>query len=172
MQCQLLKVCRWVTPITENLQSVALLLVRFILAYTFYDPAMMKWGNMEGTIEWFTTMGIPFSALNAYMAASTELAGVILLTLGLFSRLISIPLLVTMFVAIATVHGANGYHVISESMQWSDAYVNGEEVTGTVVFLQNGFENVLNYIAMLLVVVSFGPGKLSLDHFIKKTFDR
>ena len=171
MQCQLLKVCKWVTPVTENLQSVALLLVRFILAYTFFAPAMMKWGDIAATAGWFESMGIPLPTLNAYMAASTELAGVVLLTLGLFSRLISVPLLITMFVAIATVHGTNGFNVISETLQWSDAYVNGELVEGTIVFLQNGYENVLYYIAMLLVIVSFGPGKISLDQIIKKKMD-
>jgi len=168
MQCQLLKVCKWITPITENLQSVALLGVRFILAYTFFAPAMMKWSDMAATASWFEYMGIPLPTLNAYMAASTEMAGVILLTLGLFSRLISIPLLVTMIVAVITVHGSNGYNVISESLQWTDAYINGEQVSGTVVFLQNGYENVLNYMAMLLVIVGFGPGKISIDYIIKK----
>ena len=171
MQCQLLKVCKWVTPVTENLQSVALLLVRFILAYTFFAPAMMKWADIGATASWFEYIGIPLPTLNAYMAASTEMAGVVLLTLGLFSRLITVPLLITMFVAIATVHGTNGYHVISETLQWTDAYINGEEVVGTVVFLQNGYENVLNYIVMLLVIVSFGPGKISLDQIIKKKMD-
>ena len=170
MQCQLLKVCKWVTPVTENLQSVALLLVRFILAYTFFAPAMMKWGDIAATASWFEYMGIPLPTLNAYMAASTEMVGVVLLTLGPFSRLISIPLLVTMLVAIITVHGTNGYNVISESLQWTDAYINGEQVSGTVVFLQNGYENVLNYIAMLLVILSVGPGKISVDAILKKKF--
>jgi len=171
MQCQLLKVCKWVTPVTENLQSVALLLVRFILAYTFFAPAMMKWADIAATASWFEYMGIPFPLLNAYMAAGTEMAGVVLLTLGLFSRLISIPLLVTMLVAVITVHGSNGYNVISESLQWTDAYINGEQVSGTVVFLQNGYENILNYVAMLLVIVSFGSGKISFDQLIKKKME-
>ena len=171
MQCQLLKVCKWVTPVTENLQSLALLLVRFILAYTFFAPAMMKWADIGATASWFEYMGIPFPLLNAYMAAGTEMAGVVLLTLGLFSRLISIPLLVTMLVAVVTVHGSNGYNVISESLQWTDAYINGEQVSGTVVVLQNGYENILNYVVMLLVIVSFGPGKLSLDQLIKKKME-
>jgi len=170
MQCQLLKVCKFITPITENLQSIALLSVRFILAYTFFAPAMMKWGDITSTASWFESMGIPLPTLNAYMAASTEIAGVILLTLGLFSRLISIPLIITMLVAIVTVHGANGYNVISEAQQWFNPYINGDLVEGTVVYLQNGYENILNYIAMLLVIVSFGSGKISVDYLIKKFF--
>jgi len=168
MQCQLIKVCKWITPITERVQSVALLGVRLILAYTFFAPAMMKWADIGATASWFEYIGIPFPTLNAYMAASTEMAGVVLLTLGLFSRLISIPLLITMIVAVVTVHGANGYNVISESQQWVDAYINGEQVKGTVVFLQNGYENVLNYMVMLLVILGFGPGKISLDQIIHK----
>ena len=171
MQCQLLKVCRWLTPMTENLQSAALLLVRLILAYTFFSPAMMKWSDMTATAGWFESMGIPLPALNAYMAASTEMVGVVLLTLGLFSRLITVPLLITMVVAIITVHGSNGYSVISETLQWTDPYINGDQVSGTVVFLQNGYENVLNYIAMLLVILSFGSGKISIDAIIKKKMD-
>ena len=49
-------------------------------------------------------MSIPFPLVNAYMAATTEILGVVLLILGLFTRLISIPLIVVMIVAIATVH--------------------------------------------------------------------
>ena len=171
MQCQLLKVCAYVTPVTQNLQSASLLLLRLILAYTFLSPALMKWADISATAQWFESMGIPMPTLNAYMAASTEMAGVVLLSLGLFSRLISIPLLITMFVAIITVHGANGYNVISETLQWSDAYVNGQMVEGSIVFLQNGYENVLNYIAMLFVILSFGPGKFSLDQLIKNKMD-
>ena len=170
MQCQLLKVCKLITPITEYLQSIALLSIRFILAYTFFAPAMMKWGDIASTAGWFESMGIPLPTLNAYMAAGTEMAGVVLLTLGLFSRLISIPLIITMLVAIVTVHGAHGYNVISEAQQWFNPYINGDLVEGTVVYLQNGYENILNYIAMLLVIVSFGSGKISLDHLIKKFF--
>jgi len=55
------------------------LFFRLILAYGFYGPAMMKWGNINGIADWFGSMGIPFPTLNAYMAASTEMAAVILL---------------------------------------------------------------------------------------------
>ena len=168
MQCQLTKMCAVIMPLTEKLKSVSLLGLRLVLAYTFFAPAMMKLNDIESTAMWFGSMGIPLPTLNAYMAAGTEMAGVVLLTLGLFSRLISIPLLATMLVAFVTVHGGNGFNVISETMQWSGAYVNGELVEGTVVFLQNGYENILYYSLMLFVIVTHGPGTLSIDHFILK----
>lgn len=84
------------------------------------------------------------------MAATTELLGAILLALGLFTRLISIPLIFIMLVAIYTVHLSNGFEA-------------GD----------NGFEIPLYYILMLLTLVVYGAGKISADFFIKRaTFSK
>jgi len=154
------------SEITSNAKSASLLFVRLIIAYNFYEPAMMKWSDMSSTAMWFESMGIPFPTLQAYMAASTEMLGVVLLTLGLFTRAISIPLIIIMFVAIATVHGENGYAMIQAGSEVVDAWVNGVETPGTLVALQNGFEMPLYYIIFLLVLVSQGAGNLSLDRLI------
>jgi len=134
-------------PITKNIlgkgQSVSLLLARLAVAYGFYGPAMQKWSDISSIVTWFDTLGIPFPTLNAYMAASTELLGVVLLTLGLFTRLISLPLIVVMIVAIATVHLPHGFSA-------------GD----------NGFEIPLYYMLFLTLFASFGAGKLSLDHLL------
>ncbi|NOR56562.1 MAG: DoxX family membrane protein [Sulfurovum sp.] len=124
-------------------QSISLFLARLTLAYGFYQPAMEKWSNISAVAEWFSTMGIPLPTLNAYMAATTELLGVILLTLGLFTRLISIPLMVIMVVAIATVHISHGFSA-------------GD----------NGFEIPLYYMLFLALFASLGAGKLSLDYLL------
>jgi putative oxidoreductase len=134
-------------PITKNIlsngQSVSLLLARLTIAYGFYGPAMQKWSDMSSVASWFGELGIPFPTLNAYMAASTELLGVVLLTLGLFTRLISLPLMVVMGVAITTVHITHGFAA-------------GD----------NGFEIPLYYMLFLAIFASFGAGKLSLDHLL------
>ena len=145
MQCQLKKLCRLAEPLLDKLQSVSLLLVRLILAYGFYEPAKMKWSDIGAVAEWFGSMGLPLPTLQAYMAASTEAAGVLLLTLGLFTRLISIPLMVVMVVAIVTVHLPNGFS-------------SGD----------NGFEIPLYYLIMLFVLVTHGGGKFSLDNLLFK----
>lgn len=152
--------------LSEYTQSLGLLGLRFILAYTFFQPAMVKWSDMSSVISWFEYMGMPFPTLNAYMAASTEITGVVLLTLGLFTRFISIPLMVIMFVAIATVHGTNGFAFVQEGTEVVNAYVNGELVEGTMIKLQNGYELVLYYILMLFVLLGQGGGKFSLDRLI------
>jgi putative oxidoreductase len=152
--------------LSEYTQSLGLLGLRLMLAYTFFGPAMMKWSDMSSVVSWFDSMGVPFPTLNAYMAASTEVTGVVLLTLGLFTRAISIPLIVIMFVAIATVHGENGFAFVKEGTEVVDAYVNGELVKGTMIQLQNGYELVSYYILMLLVILGQGAGKFSLDRLI------
>ncbi len=130
-----------------KLKDVHLLVVRLILAYGFYNPAIMKWQNINSIAEWFGEMGIPLPTLNAYMAASTEMAGVVLLTLGLASRIISIPLIFVMIVAIVTVHLGNGFEAGN-----------------------NGYEIPVYYILLLLVILIYGAGKLSVDNIIKNKF--
>jgi len=124
-------------------QSLALLFARITIAYGFYEPAMKKWSDIQSISQWFDSMGIPFPTLNAYIAASTELIGVVLLTLGLFTRLISIPLMVIMLVAIVTVH-------------WGHGFSAGD----------NGFEIPLYYMLFLALFASYGAGKISLDHLL------
>ncbi len=134
-------------PRTRELLSkggdIALLLARLTMAYGFYTPAMQKWSDMSSVASWFGTLGIPLPTLNAYLAASTELMGVVLLTLGLFTRLISLPLIVVMVVAITTVHLGHGFSA-------------GD----------NGFEIPLYYMLFLAIFASFGAGKFSLDHLL------
>ena len=134
-------------PMSKNIldkgQSLALLLARLTIAYGFYTPAMKKWSDIQSVAGWFDSMGIPFPTLNAYLAASTELVGVVLLTLGLFTRLISVPLMIIMLVAIFTVHISHGFSA-------------GD----------NGFEIPLYYMLFLALFASFGAGKMSLDHLL------
>ena len=134
-------------PFTKNIlshgQSLSLLLARLAVAYGFYDPAMQKWSDIKSVADWFGSIGIPLPTLNAYLAASTELIGVVLLALGLFTRLISVPLMVIMLVAIFTVHLAHGFAA-------------GD----------NGFEIPLYYMLFLAIFASYGAGKFSLDHLL------
>lgn len=129
--------------LSEHLKSFALLFARLTIAYGFYEPAMNKWADMNAMAEWFASIGIPFPLLNAYMAGTTEITGVVLLTLGFMTRLISIPLIVVMLVAIFTVHLPNGFSC-------------GD----------NGFEIPFYYMLFLLLFVSHGAGKFSLDRLI------
>ena len=131
----------------ENLRSIILLFIRLVLAYGFYQPAKLKWADIGSIIDWFKTLGIPAPALNAYLAASTEAAGVVLLILGLGTRIITIPLMITMLVAIKTVHWANGFEAGN-----------------------NGFEIPLYYLLMLFILLVYGGGKFSIDQLLNRKY--
>jgi len=127
-----------------QLKNILLLALRLVLAYGFFNPAITKIQDINSVSSWFESLGMPFPILNAYLATGTEFLGVILLILGLFTRWISIPLIITMIVAIITVHFVNGF--------------NAED---------SGFEIPLYYILMLFTLLTFGAGKYSLDQLLK-----
>ena len=124
-------------------QSFSLLFARFALAYGFYEPALTKWNNFDTTVEWFASLGIPFASLATLVTASIEIMGVVFLVLGLFTRLITLPLMMIMLVATLTVHLSNGFSVAN-----------------------NGFEIPLYYFSFLSILLSHGAGKFSLDFLI------
>ena len=129
----------------SNLKDLPLLFMRLILAAGFYGPAMMKLKSIGDIASWFESMGIPIPTLNAYLATGTETLGFVLLFLGLGTRLISIPLIITMIVAIVTVHLGHGFEAGN-----------------------NGFEIPLYYIIMLFTLLIYGSGKFSLDYLLTK----
>lgn len=133
----------------KKLKDIPPLLFRIILAYGFYGPATMKLKNFGGIVEWFTSMGLPLPKLNAFLATGTETAGFVLIFLGLATRIISIPLMIVMIVAITTVHLGNGFEAGN-----------------------NGFEIPVYYMLMLFSLLITGPGKYSLDALITKFYNK
>jgi len=129
------------TELTKYFQNFSLLLVRIALAYGFYNPSLIKWSNFETTVSWFTNLGIPFATFSSFMVALVEVVAVLLLLLGFMTRMIAIPLMVIMIVAIFTVHWSNGFSVAN-----------------------NGFEIPLYYLMFLAILASKGAGRFSIDH--------
>ncbi|RZF80265.1 DoxX family protein [Pseudoalteromonas sp. CO325X] len=68
-------------------------------------------------IAWFGNsdwgLGLPFAEVLAFLAGWTEFLGGWLILVGLFTRLVSIPLMFTMVVAATTVHWHNGWFAIT-----------------------------------------------------------
>ena len=177
---------------TRVADFLAPLALRLYLAPIFWMAGMNKLGSMESTIEWFGNpdwgLGLPFPALMAWMATLTEVGGAILLILGLAVRWISIPLMITMIVAMMTVHWQNGWLAIAEGSQSlfaSDRTIgaierldrakeilqthgNYEWLTenGSIVVLNNGIEFATTYFIMLLVLFFYGAGRfVSVDYW-------
>ena len=143
-----------------------------------------------GTVEYFDSLGIPFPAVNAFLAGWTEILGAILLLLGLATRWISIPLMITMIVAMATVHWQNGWLAIAEGSGFFatdrtlgaiDRLQEAREIlqehgdydwlteNGSLVMLNNGIEFAATYLLMLLALFFIGGGRLaSIDYWIAR----
>lgn len=179
----------------SNSASLASLLLRLYLAPVFWMAGVNKLHSFADTVAWFGNsewgLGLPFPWLMAFLATATELAGAILLTLGLMTRLISIPLIITMLVAIVSVHWDNGWQAIADASapfaneqvkaapeklaqarRILQEYGNYEWLTssGKFVILNNGIEFATTYLIMLLALIGLGAGKYhSLDYWFART---
>lgn len=132
------------------LQPVLLLVVRGWWGWSFFLTGKGKLTHLEKTTEFFASLDLPMPKLNAIMAGSTECVGGLLLLLGLGSRLASVPLIFTMFVAYATADKEALHAIFSDT----------DKFTGATPFL---------FLFACVIVFVFGPGKLSLDElFFKK----
>jgi putative oxidoreductase len=131
----------------SRLQSPFLLAVRLYWGWQFIQTGLGKLMHISKVVGFFTTLGIPFPAFNAYFVSSLELVGGALLFVGLGSRIIALPLTIDMLVAYITADREALFSIFSDPGKFyaSDAY--------TFLF------------ASLLVLI-FGPGKISLDFAI------
>ena len=95
------------------------LALRLFLAPIMISAGMTKFASFESTVAWFGNpdwgLGLPFPEIMVYLAAGTELFGGIALIIGLAVRWVSIPLMVTMLVAIFAVHIDKGWFAIAPS---------------------------------------------------------
>lgn len=121
----------------------------------------------------------------AFLATWTEILGAVLLLVGLATRYITIPLIITMLVAIFAVHLDSGWYAIAQSADPEVAerlnrakdilreHGNYSWLTekGGFVILNNGVEFAVTYLLMLLVLFFQGAGRyFSIDYWIKKRF--
>ena len=171
----------------DGLPSLAL---RLYLAPVFWTAGMNKLAAFSDTIAWFGAdgLGLPFPTLMASLATATELSGAVLLTLGLFTRWISIPLIITMLVAIFAVHWPNGWQAIADQtapfanarvMAAGDKIQAAREIlkqygnydwlteSGNFAIINNGMEFAVTYMVMLLALIKMGGGRyISLDYWL------
>ena len=83
---------------------VAQLLVRLFVGYFFMETGWGKLHNLDGFAQRFAGWGIPYPYFNANLSAYTEFIGGLLTVFGLGTRLISIPMIINMLVAILKVN--------------------------------------------------------------------
>ncbi|MEO9080162.1 MAG: DoxX family protein [Rhodanobacter sp.] len=176
----------------KGLDFLAPLAIRLYLLPVLYEGAHSKVTGFQGAVTWFATpvaqggLGMPFPTLMAGLATGTEVAGCICLALGFCTRLISIPLMVTMTVAGLSVHWTHGWaaiagktmestHRLQGLMSWLAQDFPGRfnYVTelGDPVILNNGMEFTVTYTLMLMVLFFYGAGRyVSTDYWLARAF--
>lgn len=145
------KIYGFFVRIGSNLQSLFLLYMRLTWGHQFFLIGIDRWHHISETIQFFAKLGIPYSVFHAYLVAFFELIGGIFLILGLGSRLICIPLFIIMATTLAHVH--------------SEILINFKFLLAPKMFV--GADPYPFLIATLLIFC-FGPGRLSLDGWLKR----
>jgi len=128
----------------DFLQSPLLLVIRLYWGWSFAQTGWGKLMHLDRTAGFFESLNIPLPKVNAVMAGGTEALGGVLLALGLFARPAAVPLIGVMAVAYLTAD--------------RDALVaitkDPDQFLGAAPFL---------FLLASVIVLTFGPGKLSLD---------
>ncbi|MCW8108656.1 DoxX family protein [Alteromonas ponticola] len=183
-----------------HFDGAPLLLLRLYLAPIFIQAGWTKVIGFSDTVAWFGNqewgLGLPFPAVLVTLTIAAELVGGVMLLLGLFTRLVSIPLSITMLVAMITVHAKNGWLAIADTSSWfadGTLFYDGSVMasadrlemaksilqeygrydwltqSGNFVILNNGIEFAATYFLMLLILLFYGGGKyVSVDHLLAR----
>lgn len=152
MEC-LKKIYGCVVCAGNRLQSPVLLLIRLAWGWQFFEAGKGKLEDIPKVAGFFEQLHIPMPTLNAYVAGTTECFGGLLLVFGLGARIVSAPLAFTMIVAYLTAH-MDAVKTLFE---------NPDEFLSAAPF---------PFLVAALVILAFGPGKLSLDHLIERCWLR
>lgn len=148
------KVYGFFIKIGSNLQSLFLFYMRVTWGHQFFLAGSDKLKEISKTIDLFAALSIPNPEFHAYAVSFFESVGGILLIAGLASRLICIPLVGIMITALSTAH-AEGL----SSFKWV--------LDPKSLVLQDPYP----FLITSLLVLIFGPGRLSIDAWIKRWVD-
>jgi putative oxidoreductase len=133
----------WPRIVTGYLTWLPPLAIRIVVGWVFLWTGWQKLNFLPRMIQNFREWGIPAPEILTPLASGMEFVGGLLLLVGLLTRIVSIPMMVIMLVALA-------------SAKWGD-------VDSLQTLL--GFEEI-SYFVMFGYLAVAGPGPASLDHFI------
>jgi putative oxidoreductase len=141
--------------IAAALAFLAPLVTRLVMGQAFYQTGGGKIAHFENTVSFFTDLGIPFPAANAFFVSRLEFWGGLLLVVGLAARLVAAGLASTMFVALATAD--------------RESFLGALRGTG-----EAGLTDVVPFVYLLFLVwlVLNGPGAASLDALLVRWLER
>jgi putative oxidoreductase len=137
----------------NHLQSPLLLTLRVYFFWQLFLAGKGKLSNIGKVIEFFTSLGIPAPAINAYFVSGLECFGGLLLIIGLASRPIALMISISMCVAYVT----GDFEAVTSIFSDSDKFVKADPFP---------------YLLVALIVFAFGPGLLSIDALLKRAIGK
>lgn len=145
----------WIIKIGSNLQSLFLLWMRLTWGHQFLLAGLKKHQSIQTTAEFFKNIQIVHPEIIAYLVTYLEIIGGICLMVGFASRLVSIPLSIAMLGALGTVHW--------ENLAEFKIFTNPASLV-----VQTPYP----FLITCLLVWFFGPGRISIDAWLKRWLDR
>ena len=140
------------------------LMIRLLLGYEYFESGLMKYRgeNWFGQIK--DQFPFPFDVIppdiSWFLATWSELIGAVMIIFGLFTRFWAFSLIILTIVATAAVH-------------WPDSYSSLGELLRGYAITNKGFGNYklpVMYLVLFLPLLFSGPGKASVDHFLRRRF--
>lgn len=135
----------------SNLQSAFLFLMRLTWGHQFFLVGLNKLQHIDSAKQLFYDLNIPWSHFATPFVSILEMVGGAALVLGLGSRFFSLLLTITMIIAYGTahVHAFKDFHFVFDP---------------SLLVKEAPFP----YLLTSLIVFVFGPGRVSLDGWLKR----
>lgn len=143
---------------------VGLLLVRVLVGWEFFEAGWTKFNGENWFADIQSQFPFPFNLvppeISWQMATWFELLGGAALIIGLATRFFSLSLIVLTVVAILSAHWPAEWHTLAELAQ---GYVLTDDGHGN-------YKLPLILLVMLTPLVFYGPGRLSIDGWIRQRY--
>lgn len=144
-------ICSKVICLGSHLQSLFLFYMRAVWGHQFFIKGITKLSNIDAVAQFFATLNISDPLFLAYVVALCETVGGICLFVGFASRFVAIPLIAIMVSALSLAH--------------SDAFI---ELRFLLEPARLVHEAPYPFLLTALLVFIFGPGRVSIDAWLKR----
>ena len=161
--------------------SVVVFLFRYHWGMAFAQAGSGKLANLEGTADFFRSIGIAYPELNAWFVGSLEYWGGLALVWGFATRLAAFPLAITMITAYITAHfnavqaalpglsltglTISGFNPLNWSLGDPSQWTLGNPRNWSLGPIAE--EHAFMFLVTTLLVLMVGPGKISIDAVLK-----
>jgi putative oxidoreductase len=145
MPAPLARLTRLAAATRENLAWLPPSAARLTVGWVFLESGWGKLHDLPKVIDYFASLGIPAPAIQAPFVAAIEFTCGGLLLAGVATRVVALPLIAVMLVALATA--------------LRDQIESASDLFGLAEFC---------YVVLLLGLVSSGAGPLSLDALLAR----